>query len=194
MKKGVLSVTFFRLIGLVVFLIILALANSFSWNNSIYLQILEFLNQNIGIIILFSLLLYLGELFFLFEFPINTPAPLFNAFGGIFLVSFIFRIFYQIEEFVNQEVFSVFYNFLLLILLIVFFVILIFGYVKVFSRIERKENGKKEFKKEEVEDVKWKDIGNEFKRAFYNLGRTFRIAFEPKKKDNKKERKNKRRK
>jgi len=97
-NKTVLSVTLSRLISLLVFLVLLWIANIISINNFTYLQIVGFLNQNLEILIIFSLLLYLGELFFVFKFPLNIPAPIFNALGGFFLVKFIFKIFYMIKE------------------------------------------------------------------------------------------------
>jgi hypothetical protein len=67
-NKTILGVTLSNLIGLLVFLLLLAIANIITINNYIYLQTIEFLNQNIGSVIFFSVLLYLGELFFVFRF------------------------------------------------------------------------------------------------------------------------------
>ena len=130
-NKTVLSVTLSRLISLLVFLVLLWIANIISINNFTYLQIVGFLNQNLEILIIFSLLLYLGELFFVFKFPLNIPAPIFNALGGFFLVKFIFKIFYMIKEVPNMEAFFVFKSLEPLVLTFVIILVIILGYVKI---------------------------------------------------------------
>jgi len=200
MKETALSVTISALVGLLIFLILLGLANIISINNSIYIQIVDFLNQNVGRIIIFSILFYLGELFFVFKFPFNLPGPLFNAFGSIYLITFIFGIIYLIGSFVEQDLLDIIGFLEPVVKAIVFILVIIVGYVMVIvdlsgikerckgvkrGREKRsKEKGKKQRKKEgddDVEKIEWQDIGKEFKEGLYNLGVIFRKCFEPEK-------------
>ncbi|MDO8517572.1 MAG: hypothetical protein Q7S33_05600 [Nanoarchaeota archaeon] len=183
-NKTVLGVTLSRLISILVLLLLLGIANIININNSVYLNIIEFLNQNLGLVIIFSILFYLGELFLVFSFPLNLPAPIFNAFGGIFLVNFIFEIFYMIKITLNQEAFSAFQSLEPLVLILVFITTLIFGYVKIFSNLNQKSKKpkKQKEKSKNKQDIEWQDIGDEFKMAIYNLASSIKQSLEPKKK------------
>jgi predicted neutral ceramidase superfamily lipid hydrolase len=160
-KKGktVLRVTLLQLTCLLVFLLFLGLANLVNVDNPTYPQVIQFLNENVGTIIIFAFLFYLGELFFVFRFPFNLPAPILNAFGGIFLIEFLFRIFYMIGEIVAGGAFFTFKPLELCIFILVFLVVIVLGYVKIFKYenlekqvlgnkdIERKESKKEQKKK-----------------------------------------------
>lgn len=139
MKKTVLGVTLSKLIGLLIFLFLLGLANMLKIDNSSYLQTVQFLNKSLGIIILFSIFFYLGELFSIFEFPINLPSPVLNALGGVFLATFLFRIFYIVGDIVSQDFFAIFRVFEPLLYLIIFFIVIIAGYVSIFRGLSKKK-------------------------------------------------------
>jgi hypothetical protein len=177
-NKTVLGVTLSRLVGLMIFLLILGILNLIEFDSIINMHIIEFFNQNIGIIILFSILLYIGELFSIFIFPLNTPAPFFNAIGGIFLAEFIFKIFYMLGDVLNQNAFFTFKLLEPLAYILIFFLVIIFGYIKIFIDLipKRKE------KKTKTKNIRWKDIGNEFRMAAYNLASTIKESLKPKKK------------
>lgn len=121
-----------KLLSLIVFLVVLSILNVIKWENPFYIQILAFLNKYILLIITFSLLFYLGDLFSFFKFPINTPSPLFYAFGSIALTKFIFSIFYLISG--PAEIIQILKFFEYLASAIIFFVILIFEYIEIFRK------------------------------------------------------------
>lgn len=180
MKKTVLGITLSKLIGLMIFLLILAILNFIEFDNIINIRVVEFLNENVWIVIIFSILLYIGELFSVFIFPLNLPAPLFNAVGGIFLAGFIFQMLYMLGDVLNQDAFFIFKLLEPLAYILIFFLVIIFGYIKIFIDLipRRKE---KQTRKAKTKEIRWKDIGNEFRMAAYNLASTIKERLEPKK-------------
>ena len=185
-NKTVLGITLSKLIGLVLFLLILGILNYIQFDSLINLQVVNLLNQNLGIIIIFSILFYLGELFSVFTFPFNIPSPLFNALGGIFLTGFIFRIFYMIGYVLNQDMFFVFKYLEPLAVTLVFLIVIISGYIKIVLDLIPKDKIEKKKSKVKQKNNEWKDIGNEFKMAIYNLASTIKENLEPKKSRKKK--------
>jgi len=185
-NKTVLSITLSRLIGLVVFLLILGLLNLIPFNSLINLQVVHLLNQNLGIIIIFSVLFYLGELFFVFRFPLNIPAPIFNAMGGIILVGFIFQMLNMAGEVLSLDIFIAFKFLEHLASSLVFLMVIIFGYIKIFIDLKPKNKQEKKKRKVKQKDIEWEDVGNEFKIAAYNLASTIKENLEPKKSRKKK--------
>ena len=157
-NKIALKATLVQLICIVVFLIVLKLANFINISNPIYSQIVGFLNQNLGIIIIFSFSLYFGELFFVFKFPLNLIVPVFNATGAVFLEVFLFRVFYLIGEVAKEEAFLKFKFLELWALMLVPVIILIVGYVKIIKYNNKEARNKKieleEPKKEQTEEPK----------------------------------------
>jgi signal transduction histidine kinase len=194
-KKTVLSVTFSNLLGFLFFILLLLILNMISFQNQTLIIIINFLNKNLGIIILFSIFLYIAEIFNLFTFPLNTPTPVFNAIGGIFLASFIFNIFYEIGKTLSI---SAFYAFRLLepiAFIFIFLIIIILGYINIFSKLfsnkekhkaqEDSTKKKKKSKKEKTDskkNINWEDVGEEFKLAMYNLASRIKENLEPNKK------------
>lgn len=136
-SKSILDITLSSLISFLLFLLFLGILNSVQMDNDLILRILNFLNQNLWLIILFSIFFYLGEIFSVFKFPINIPMPILNAIGGIYLVHFLFEILYEIDK--------AFLNFasleLLVISLVLIFTIL-FGYLSIYEK-EKKLDYKK---------------------------------------------------
>jgi membrane-bound ClpP family serine protease len=151
-------------------------ANLIPTNNIYVLSILEFVNANLLIIILFVILFFLGEIFHLFNFPLNLPGPIFYAYGGYFLASFIFGIFYLIDDLTGREILSIFRYAEATILILVFMLILIFGMLNILV----KRNKKTESEKEPKKDATWNDIGGEFKQGLHNIALKFRQSTEPK--------------
>lgn len=138
MKKSVLSVSLSRLIGILIFLILLVIANILNVNHVTYVLVIQFLNENLGLIVLFSIFFYIGELFGIFSFPFNLPGPFFNAFGGVFLLRFLWGLTYLTEEIVSKELFSAFRQLEPIIYPLVFFIILIASYIRILNNSKDK--------------------------------------------------------
>ena len=72
-----------------------------------YLQIVEFLNANLGLLILISALFLIGDLFGALPLPLNLPGPVFFASGAVLQVIFLVRLFLLSGEITDAPVFSV---------------------------------------------------------------------------------------
>jgi len=205
-KRTALGITISKVIGICIFLIVLAVLNSLELSG-IGLAVVQYLNMSLLSIIMFSILLYLGELFSIFPLPLNLPYPIFNAFGGVFLTWFIIQIIYLVGKLFNQNITKVLGIFENLILTLVFLLVIVIGYLMIIiglipkgkckehtkeKKPKEKEVVKKKVKKRSKKSqVEWDDVGNEFKMAFFNLGRVLKETLEPKKKKKKKIRKKK---
>ena len=122
-----------RFIGFLIFLVLLGLANvlTFYIKNEIFLSVVNFLNANIWLIIIFSVILLIGEIFGLLMFPLNIPGPLFNAVGGVLLIQFVFKLFSFIITLSNVTInipLNYIENF---VMIIVFIIVLVIGYVHI---------------------------------------------------------------
>jgi hypothetical protein len=151
---------------------ILNLISAF-YGNPIFIQIVEFFNVNLIFLIIISLVFFVGDLFAIFGFPVNLPAPVFRAIASTLLVVFIFRLFGLFEVIVDAEVFGLIHSLAPFVYALVFLLVLILGYIHIFTvlvirkdRVRKadvkklrdyKENGKiKEAVAEEKKDGKSK--------------------------------------
>lgn len=147
-----------KIIGLMCFLIILVglnLANAAVQNNILEL-ITGYLNSSLMIVLAFSFLFLLADLFSIFSFPFNLVYPIFNAFASVFVILFLsgFIIAIAFQDFAMPA----FDTITRLFLFFVPFIVLIVGYAKIF------------FKKERIE----KPFGTEKKRQKGEVGEELR--------------------
>ncbi len=179
--KNLVRVIIKSFIGLLFLILLVSIANLLPIENIYFLSILEFINANILIIILFTILFFLGEIFYLFNFPLSLPGPIFYAYGGYFLASFIFKIFYVIDYLTGKEILSIFKYAEPITLFLVFILILVFGILKILVKKDKKDGLKKEER-----EISWSDVGKEFKGGIYNLVIRFRQFTKLKEKTKKK--------
>jgi hypothetical protein len=149
--NSVLKIFLSRVIGFGVFILLLIIANLLIpyISNEKFSSVVLFLNENVFFIIVFTLLMLIGEMFMALSFPFNLPAPLFNAVGGIFMVTFIFNLLIFLSTIIKEleavripfEIFSVLASSL------VFILIIIFGYIHIFLDVARAERARKLRKK-----------------------------------------------
>lgn len=171
-KKSVLGVLFSKFSGILIFLIALAIANILNHyiSNNVYHFVVSFFNINLWLIILISLIFFLGELFEILLFPFNLPAPFFNAVGGIFIVTFILRIINFLEIIINLELIKYVLFLIPFVYLLVFIIVLIVGYIKIFMELGLKSKKIEKLKKSNKGNkVGWDEIGEEFKLVVYDL-------------------------
>jgi hypothetical protein len=146
--KNLLKIFFTGVLGFLIFAILLVAMNFLakSFQNEIFLEVVGFLNKNFLFIILFSFIFIFGELFGALVFPLNLPSPLLNAVGSIFLIRFLFNVlgFVSLLLGIYLEVNFEYIYFILIVA--VFLIILISGYVSIFLNI-KKEKRNKEKKK-----------------------------------------------
>ncbi len=136
-KESVVEVLVSRIIGLIIFLILLGILNILAGayvQTPIFLQIVAFLNANLVLLILISVIFLIGDLFGALAFPLNLPGPIFGAVGAVFLVMFLFRLFSLVGEITGVEVFALLEKTLALpVYILVFTVVLIGGYIALFA-------------------------------------------------------------
>lgn len=190
---------FSKIGGFLAFLILLLFANFLMkyipWET--YSTIVLFFNYNLGLFFIMMLIGIASDVLWMFDFPLNLPAPIASAFLSYYIFVFIFRFFVFIRTYIYFD-----FVFPFSLLYVVPLIVLLAGYVLVLMRaVKRKEpekeeeklekkNDKKEVKKIEIKtkeakktgvknkEVGWKDIGNEFKLALYGFGRTINRLFE----------------
>ncbi len=136
-KESVAGVLISGVIGIVVFLIVLAVLNILAGTYvqaPVFLQLVEFLNANLGLLILISALFLVGDLFGALPIPMSLPGPVFFASGAVLLVIFLVRLFLLIGEITGVGVFSALEEALSLpVYLFVFVIALIAGYIGLFT-------------------------------------------------------------
>ncbi|MBS3140986.1 hypothetical protein J4405_02470 [Candidatus Woesearchaeota archaeon] len=138
MKKPITHILFSQLVGLLVFIVLLLVANYINEfiSSNISDLILGFLNSNVGLLVVISLIFLIAEIFFALDFPFNLVGPLFNAVSSVLLVGFLVDLLLLSNVLIKQDVFSFVKNFEGLISLFVFFIVLIVGYVKIFYEVK----------------------------------------------------------
>ncbi|MCL7413858.1 MAG: hypothetical protein M8353_09625 [ANME-2 cluster archaeon] len=164
-----------RLFGLIIFLILLYIANhlAFFTENPLNEQIIQFLNSTIWLIIVMSIIFLFGELFNALDFPFNLPAPLFNASASVLLVSFLYRTFALIDILIDEQIFLIFNRIEFLVYPLVFIIVLIGGYSAILMKLSRTDESRSIHDKEQKERtgkmLTWEDVGDEFKQTLFDL-------------------------
>ncbi len=188
-KRSPMRLVFVRVIGILVFIILLTLANIIYpyLHGRFFTEFVSFLNSNLELIVVMSILFLLGELFSLFFFPFNIPGPLFTGFGSMLLISFVFGLMGALDYILNLGIYNFFKWFAYLLFPCVFGVVIIIGYIQLFT---------KELKPEEEEIIDltatgWQEIAGEFKLLILDMVQGLRRVFKRSKKQQEKARDNK---
>jgi len=174
------KVVFEGIFGIIFFLIMVGILNIIAVyvSNPIFQSIVAFINENILFILLISVIIFLANIFEVFIFPFNLIYPIFNAIGGVLWVVFIFRVLNLVDSLVGTKLYVLLFPIYIILLIIVPIIVLIVGYVKVFTRLIPKPKKKKKKKKRKCVD--WEDVSEEFRKALYNIGKTLEQRFKPK--------------
>jgi hypothetical protein len=164
-----------RLFGLILFLVLLYVANhlAFFTENPLNYQIIQFLNNNIWLIIVMSIVFLFGEVFNALIFPFNLPAPLFNASASVLLVAFLFRIFSLIDIILDEQILLIFNRIAFIVYPLVFMMVLIGGYIAILVKLSKTDESEslqgKKYKEKTREKLTWEDVGDEFKQTIFDL-------------------------
>jgi len=164
-----------RLFGLILFLVLLYVANhlAFFTENPLNYQIIQFLNNNIWLIIVMSIAFLFGEVFNALIFPFNLPAPLFNASASVLLVAFLFRIFSLIDIILDEQILLIFNRNAFIVYPLVFIMVLIGGYIAILVKLSKTDESEslqgKKYKEKTREKLTWENVGDEFKQTIFDL-------------------------
>lgn len=178
-KKSVGGVMLSKTIGFLIFLILLALANYLKYyiNSTLYAAIVGFFVTNLWLSIVIFITTLIADIFWTFRIPLNIPAPILSAISSIFIIAYIERLwnFLKIAEITNIYFPSnILYP-------VVFWIVIAVGYILILVRFGKEKQEPQEKTKKKT-DIRWSDIGEQFKQALYNLGNSLRNACERKKK------------
>ncbi|MDT8357937.1 MAG: hypothetical protein RQ758_05465 [Methanomicrobiaceae archaeon] len=134
-----------RITGIAIFLLIVILVNWLSFpGESPAADIATFLNQNVGLVVLFSLVFLAGEVIWELPFPVRILAPPTNAVGSVLLVTFFLRLLSLVDRITGTEIFGHISAYSPLILPLVFLAVLIAGIIALIIGSDRKGEGKRE--------------------------------------------------
>ena len=127
------------IIGLLIFLVLLAIVNLLSpyISNIYYNQATLFLNNNVWLILSLTVIILIGNIFQVLDFPLNLPYPLFKGVSGFLIVLFIFQVFLFIEKLTNINFPLPLDLIAYLIAFLVLIIVIIMEYIYLFSDISR---------------------------------------------------------
>jgi len=168
-EKSIASIVFSRICGFLGFAVLLGLANiaQLFIDNIIFSDVVRFLNSSILLLLIIMVVGILTDISWAVMFPFNILAPVLSAINSIFLLYFILGIIEVVQmhtfDFMPPMLFT-------LIAPILFFVVLIFGYVTLVMKVllpsPRKEKTKK--------CTKWGEVGEEFRLSILDSLKRFR--------------------
>ena len=134
-----------RITGIAIFLLIVILANWFSFpGGSAAADIVIFLNRNVGLVVIFSLVFLAGEVIWELPFPVRILAPPTNAAGSVLLVTFFLRLLSLVDRITGTEIFGHISAYSFLILPLVFLAVLITGIIALIAGVTGKGEGNRE--------------------------------------------------
>jgi hypothetical protein len=148
----------------------------------------------IVLVVTFSILFLVGEVFLALDFPLSLPGPFFNALGSVFLVSFLFQLLYLVDRIGGITIFSLFRPLEPLLYFLVFLIVLIVQYVHLFSRGERYERENPEYARRPAtgpsqegsshpspnDQISWDEVGAEFRNLMYDFFHALRESLRKK--------------
>ena len=184
MSKSTIGIIISRIIGFVIFLILIGVASliSIGVHNSTYLEIVSFFYENIKLLLTMTIIGTIGEIFWNFSFPFNVVAPIANAFLGKYIIIFL----YELLDKVGLENLTQGYS-VTSVSKWTFIIVLVVGYILIFKKMNEKhkkeENEDKERKKKEEEYIKeWEKIGERIKESVEKSVKSLSYAFKKKEK------------
>jgi len=165
------------IVGIIIFLLVLVLfrfiADHSSW--ALFAAFVDFLFANAPLIIFFSILFMIGDMFEAFSFPFDLPYPIIKAIGSIFLLTFLFNIFTFIESY-NTIGLSPAVDLLKLILYpLIPIVVLIAGYVSIAAQFRDEKTGENTPPagvapcNHYAGSPTWDEIGDEFRQMIADI-------------------------
>jgi hypothetical protein len=180
-----------RMIGIIIFLIIVVLANLLTHyvSNSFYNSCVTFLNENFWLLIIIAFILLAGDIFGVFVFPLNLPSPIIKAIGSVFFIFFILSLIRWVDTIAFTNFYYPFLFISYLLAVLVFLVVLISGYYEILRELSWQPELEGEYGNDTyieyseyhdsaanpVTDAKsWDEIGGEFRMMVYDIIHRFR--------------------
>jgi hypothetical protein len=203
MAKTITGIVFSRVIGFIIFLILLAILNALvpTVHNQLYSNIVQFFN--ISLILLLAMMLFglINEIFWHLYFPFNILAPITSSALSILIIAFIYSFWNYLDSYVhtglNIPIESIYTAVSLIVLIVGYLIILARGGKPQHATREDLDEWKQrklERKREKIAKniqnldekvtnsirenrVGWDEVGNQFKLVFYNIGKGLNRMF-----------------
>jgi hypothetical protein len=180
-----------RMIGIIIFLIIVVLANLLTHyvTNSFYNSGIALLNDNIWLLVIIAIVWLVADIFGVFAFPLNLPSPIIRAIGSVFFIVFILRVVQWGDTIAGSNFFNPFSLISVIIVPFVFVIVLASGYYHILRELSWQPEMESEYGSDTyigyseyrdsadnpVTDAKsWDEIGEEFRMMIYDIIHRFR--------------------
>jgi len=178
-----------RMIGIISFLIIVVLANILTYYvaSPVFYSGVYLLNANFWLLLCIGIILFIGDIFTAFPFPLDLPAPVIRAIGSVFIIAFVLRVFEWVDRLAGSNIYQFFYFLSFVVVPIVFLLVLLSGYYEIIRRLFRsgRANGMVPTTPDPTigtpraaqpdNSVKsWEDVGFEFRMMVYDIIHRFR--------------------
>jgi len=162
------------LTGIIVFLVLLVILGYLAsyFHNAFLLGFVSLLGDNLSLIITMGILFMVADVFSLFRYPFNLPGPLFSGLGSLLVVSFIFILLNFFDLWYGTGLSVMFSKSVYILYLLVFFIVVIAGYARIFSpEIIRNDVSREAETNNPTCPVcpSWGDVGNEIRQAIFDL-------------------------
>jgi hypothetical protein len=167
------------LTGIIIFLVLLAILGYLAtyFHNAFLLGFVSLLVNNLTLILTAGILFIVADIFSSFRFPCNLPGPLFRGLGSFFVVSLIFIFLEFFDLWYGPGMPVTFLNTQYFFSLLVFFIVVITGYVRIFYPDTIRPDiphGTETDKPACPVCTSWEEVGNEIRQAMYDLVHRFR--------------------
>jgi hypothetical protein len=169
-------------LGILIFLLVLVLfrfiADHTSW--ALFSAFVDFLFANAALVVFFSILFMIGDIFEAFRFPFDLPFPIIKAVGSVFLVTFIFNIFAFLDSYYGFSLSPALDLLKLILYPLVPIVVLIAGYVSIAVQFREEKPGQSSPSEATAScdryacSPTWDEIGDEFRQMIADIIRRMR--------------------
>ena len=179
-----------RMMGIISFLIVVVLANilTFYISYPTYHAAVQFLNTNFWLLLIIGIILFVGDIFRAFPFPLDLPYPVIRATGSVFILAFILRIFEWVDHLTANNLYHYVWLISFVIVPIVFIVVIISGYYEILQELWASSRFEPVAAPADGTDVpgaaltgttttgakSWDEIGAEFRLMLYDIIHRFR--------------------
>lgn len=138
-RRSVLNIVLHSIVGFIMLIVLLIVANILIpyINNNTYLNIVQFFNSLLGLFIILFIVGMINSIFWNFEFPLNIVAPISGAILGVAIVDLVYKILGYAQTFFYFDTLANILSYD--IRAIVFFAVLIIGYLIIISEVGRGE-------------------------------------------------------
>jgi hypothetical protein len=177
-----------RMIGIIIFLIVVVLANilAFYVSGPTYHAGVQFLNSNFWLLLSIGIILFIGDIFRAFPFPLNLPYPIIRAIGSVFIIAFILRLFEWVDVVTANNLYDYFLPLSFIVVPLIFILILVTGYYEILRELWARskfdhdrvpvasEASPGMIPQLDTNIKSWEEIGAEFRLMLYDIMHQFR--------------------